>query len=424
MLEVLKWRLREWSTHGEPARWVSLARELSGRVAHFLGKHATALAHGSAAARLRGSARSRARVESWLSRLAGEITERNRDALLDRIAIPGNRITKGVILKAPGERGERGVLYVAAEGHWARLAQSAGPPLADEYALVIAPSWSLPHAPVHYLFPAWYGSPITVQLSNREDSTVFSGMSPYYRPIGLFASSWVDHRLYRPGPAQERKTDLLMVANFHHFKRHYAFFRALRHLPRSWRVVLVGQPERGRTARDIQREARSVGVEGRFELFTDVDYADIPAFFEDARASIVLSRREGSCVVVAESLFAGTPVGLLEDAWIGSREFINSATGRLLRSHHLAADIRELVESFETFTPRDWAQANIHYERSTAVLNAALRQVERDLGRPWTRDILPMVWRPYPQLADPNHELEQATEAFRKKYGIAIGRDN
>ncbi len=50
-----------------------------------------------------------------------------------------------------------------------------------------------------------------------------------------------------------------------------------------------------------------------------------------ARASVILSRREGSCVVVAESLFADTPAALLENAEVGSRAFINASTGRLLR---------------------------------------------------------------------------------------------
>jgi len=45
----------------------------------------------------------------------------------------------------------------------------------------------------------------------------------------------------------------------------------------------------------------------------------------------VLSRREGSCVVVAESMFADTPVALLDNAVIGSRAFINDQTGRFSR---------------------------------------------------------------------------------------------
>ena len=129
---------------------------------------------------------------------------------------------------------------------------------------------------------------------------------------------------------------------------------ALGELPRNYRILLVGQNERGRTKEAVLSEAAAFGVRDRFEIRQDVPYEELQELFARARISLVLSRREGSCVVVVESMFANTPVGVYEDAEMGSRVFVNEHTGRLLKHKNLAAQLKDFVESSAQYQPRAW----------------------------------------------------------------------
>lgn len=418
MLYRLRWHLRDWLAFGSAGILISIVREAAARLASVVGRSRKAMSLGSAAARFRPNDRLRAPLESWLARLADRQSTVVLTGVVRSTETKSDRIAKAVVLKAPGQDGERGVLYMAAEGQWAKIARAFEAGFPSEYALVLAPAWSLPHAPIHLAFPRLYGRPLAIQLSNPADEAVFRRLAPQYRPVPLFASSWVDHRRFTPTASTVRDIDLLMVANFHHFKRHFALFEVMQSLPKRWRIVLAGQSERGRGPTDILDEAKHFGVAGRFQLLSDVDYSAIPDLFQRAKASIVLSRREGSCVVVAESLFADTPVGVLEDAWMGSRSFINHQTGALLRGGRLGDDIRKLVESTESFSPRKWAFENISYQKSTQVLNDALRRIEEEQGLPWTSDIAELVWTPNPNRAEQNPSLEAATLRIEERYGL------
>jgi glycosyltransferase involved in cell wall biosynthesis len=89
---------------------------------------------------------------------------------------------------------------------------------------------------------------------------------------------------------------------------------ALRAMPESIRVLLIGQSQDGRTAETILSEARDYGVENRFTLMSSLPHEEVIKALCRSKVSVLLSYREGSAVVVAESLFADTPTALLEGA--------------------------------------------------------------------------------------------------------------
>src|SRR5256885_3842262 len=61
-------------------------------------------------------------------------------------------------------------------------------------------------------------------------------------PLPLLASSWVDPDDFVPHLGQPKEYDLVMLAHFDPVKRHWLLFEALRKLPRSVRVLLMGLP--------------------------------------------------------------------------------------------------------------------------------------------------------------------------------------
>jgi glycosyltransferase involved in cell wall biosynthesis len=314
-----------------------------------------------------------------------------------------DRIHKSIVLKRYVSEREKGVVFVSFDNQMARLARASDlRGFASRYTLVLSPQWSPPHSIASYLFPRLYPGPIFCLISNPRDLELFPRISDKYRMIPLYASNWVDPRNFSAIAPAEKNIDILMVANFGKFKRHHAFFAALSKLPCDYRVVLVGQNERGRTKETILGEAAAFGVRGRFEIRQDVPYEELQAFIPRARTSIVLSCREGSCVVVVESMFANTPVGVYEDAEMGSRSFVNEHTGRQLRHDHLAEQLKDFVESSAQYEPRKWVIENgVDCAASSRTLNEALKRQALASGDEWTEDIATLRWRPDPQYYDP-----------------------
>jgi glycosyltransferase involved in cell wall biosynthesis len=246
------------------------------------------------------------------------------------------------------------------------------------------------------------------------------------RIVPLYASSWVNPEVFRPDPAGgPRDIDLLMVANFAPVKRHFALFQALRRMPQSLRIVLVGQPDRGYTAGHLLRLAAAYGVASRFELLESLPHDQVAALFRRSRTSAVLSRREGSSLTVVESLLSDTPAAVMRDAVIGSKAYINPKTGRLLDYQDLGGQLTDFIEHAGEYSPREWAMGSTaNCFRATEVLNGALREAELAEGRPWTRDIAVHYWDPDPILFDEadRGRLEADRARIREEFGVLIGR--
>jgi glycosyltransferase involved in cell wall biosynthesis len=335
-----------------------------------------------------------------------------------------DRVQKAIVLKRYVSEREKGVVFVSFDNQMARLAKARNlRQFAERYTLVLSPSWSPPHSIASYLFPRLYPDPIFCLISNPRDLDIFPRISDRYRMVPLYASSWFDPRKYAAVAAAEKDIDILMVANFGKFKRHHAFFAALRNLPHDYRILLVGQNERGRTKETVLSEAAAFGVRDRFEIRQDVPYQELQELMARARTSLVLSRREGSCVVVVESMFANTPVAVYEDAEMGSRVFINDRTGRLLKHNNLAAQLRDFVESSAQYEPRKWVMENgVDCVASSRILNQVLKEHALSSGDEWTEDIATLRWRPDPQYYDTQdaERLRPSYAEIESRCGIGI----
>jgi glycosyltransferase involved in cell wall biosynthesis len=386
-----------------------------------------ALAHSihrlCAAARLAASASAVQAVQHTIHQRLALLQPRRVDwtAFVDHIDDP--RIPRSAILKPYLGPREKGVLFISFEKEWFKLlAHCDLQEFNDRYFLVVSPSGS-PHNIVNYVFAAAYPGKVFTLISNAGDQALLPRVGHNFVVVPLYASHWVLPELFQPLPLAERDVDLCMVANFAKFKRHFALFQALRRMPKNLRVLLIGQDQDGRTAATIQREAAYYGVADRFTVQGNLSYSGVSAALCRARASVILSRREGSCVVVAESLFADAPASVLETAEIGSRAFINPATGRFLHDGRLAEELTELVERAGNYRPRAWAEHNISCYRSTASLNDLLRQHALADGQQWTQDLVPLCWRPDPALVRPAdvEQMQAARRDMQERFGIEVG---
>jgi len=332
-------------------------------------------------------------------------------------------IARAAILKPYVGPREPGVVYIGFEIEWMRfLRQVRLPEFAERYTLIIAPS-SSPYNPINFIFPAAYGRPLYSLINHDEDAEILRRVSPNYRVVPMYTSHWVNPEIYPPRPRSERDIDIVMVAAWGKVKRHHLLFGALRRMPATLKVLLIGQDQDGRTQDTMRREAGWYGIADRFEMWSNASHAQVRDAFCRAKISLLLSLREGSAVVVPESLCADTPVGLWHNAYNGSRDFINEQTGRLMHERDFAGQLMEFLANADRCTPRAWAEANIGCFRSSDRLNEILKRDTLAEGREWTRDIFPLCWQPDPRLvrSDDWRSLHDERADIERRCGVLLG---
>ena len=332
-------------------------------------------------------------------------------------------VPRGVILKPFVGPREPGVIYVAFELEWMKFLRHA--PLRDfaqRYTLIVAPT-SNPYNYNNFVFPNAYPAPLYSLINHQEDVEILRRVSPNYRVVPLFTSHWVNPASFHPRPRSERDIDVLMVGLWGKVKRHHVLFRALRAMKPTLRVVLIGQDEGGRTEATIRREAGYYGVADRIQIRDNVPHAEVREAFSRAKVSILLSLNEGSAVVVPESLFADTPTALLNNAYNGSRNFINEHTGRFLSEKDLAGQLTDFLAHADLYRPRQWAEANISCFRSSEKLNDILKRDSLADGQEWTRDLFPLCWQPDVRLVRPEDwkNLQGERAAIKERFRLELG---
>lgn len=333
------------------------------------------------------------------------------------------QLTTSLLLKGPGPDGEKGVLYSSFEYNWLRLlAHHDAKRFLADYFFVGASSWSPPDYAVMLSMAGLSSDPVFLGVSNPVDLAAYRVAEPTIQALPIMACDWINPEFYRPRAAGDRDIDILMVANFSPFKRHWLLFEALRHMRRDLRVALIGIPVPGRGAAELRQEARAFGAPQDLEILTNAPIETVTDYQCRAKTSLVFSLREGSCVAVTESLFAGSPVGILKNAHIGAKAYITSQTGTLLREAGLSRQLDQLLETSASYRPREWALDHITCRHASTTLNGILRDYSKRAGYPWTRDIAPLCWRYVPSYLDPADGGALAPEVarLRSQYGIDL----
>lgn len=333
-------------------------------------------------------------------------------------------MTRATFLKPYKGPDEPGVLFSAFESEWINFFCHVDiERFASRYTLVVAPT-SAPYNIANYALPRIYGRPLFSLINHEEDVGIIPMIGANYRMVPLYTSHWVNPAVCRPAPRTQRPIDIIMIAAWGKVKRHHRLLRALRDLPRSTKVLLIGQNQDGRSVETIVEEARHYGVADRFETLTNAPHHVVVERLAQAKVSLLLSMREGSAVVIPESLFADTPAGLYRDAYNGSRSFINEETGMLLDHAGLAGQLARFLDNHASYRARTWAEANISCYRSTERMNAILKHHALAAGQSWTEDIRTLTWQPDPVLVhEPDREATRADRQWMMdEFGVQVGK--
>jgi glycosyltransferase involved in cell wall biosynthesis len=334
------------------------------------------------------------------------------------------QLTRSVVPKAPGPNGEKGVILSYFEYNWLRLMENGAAfrELCRDFNLVLSTSWS--PTDYHLLAQAAALAPdstIFVQACNYDEIAKIECFHPRLRCLATLPCDWLHPGFFAPLPDAERDIDLLVVSNWAPFKRHWALFNALRELPASLRVVCIGQPDDGHTLDDIRQLQRRLGAPQQIEFLQSIPIENVTALQCRARVAVIASLWEGCCVAAAEALMAGAALAMCRDAHVGPRVYIDGDTGSALSRQPLAREIAAALERSSRQQPRAFAERRLSHIESGRKLNELLRAHETAAGRPWTQDLAPICWRPYPKIVGKPDEERLApcyAELHRRFPGI------
>lgn len=335
-------------------------------------------------------------------------------------------IGRSILLKRPVSDAERGLLLVSFEPELQSLANlSSLPELEKRYAIVFLPTWQPFYSEALFNFAARARRPYWIMPSSTPDEELCADFGPLCRPLPFQASSWVSHAQYKCAGVV-KTVDLLMLANFSAYKRHWRLFEALRDLPSSLTVVVAGRPFSGRTAASLAADAAAFGVRERIQIREDPSDLEVASLLSSARLFCALSHKEGSYIAIAEALMADTPVAMFSNAIVGSKEYINPATGYLLDPDRLLApQLLQCLDRADRLHPRAWAKSNIAAEVNFPRFNEILRGDTERLGEAWSTDLTAFFCRHFEfEYNDPAAEASFRAEyrALAEQFGLHIAR--
>jgi len=332
-----------------------------------------------------------------------------------------------IVLKKYVSKNERGILLVSFENELHKLILlKSFSAIEETYQLIFLPSWHPIYSVPLFHLGAKACKPFFIMPSLIDNTNLSREISSFCISLPFHAASWVNEKFYaRENPRKD--IDIIMVAIFGKYKRHWKLFEALVELPSDVTVCLLGKPYEGRNGRTLLKEAKAFGVEDRITIIEDPNQDTIANCLSRSKIFCALSHKEGSYIAVVESLMADTPVGMYANAMIGSKAYINDQTGVLFDpDRKLGPQLKAFLDRSRCFAPHIWAKEHISAHKNCTQLNDVLREVSISSGYVWSRDIEKFYCRHFDFYYDRGDEAEGSfSDAYRdlgKRFGLFIER--
>jgi len=236
--------------------------------------------------------------------------------------------------------------------------------------------------------------PVFVQAYEPRDEEFIRSLGSNLMAVPVSNNWWVDHRIFKPLPNVTKDVDVIMVAGWANFKRHYSFFRGLRELRSRGvrlRVVLIGYPM-GKTRETICKEAQCYGISDQLEIYESIGTEEVNYHFNRAKVNVIWSRREGANRAIIEGLFAGIPCILRKGFNYGYHyPYINDSTGCYSSEKDLSEKLLWMIDNYQNFSPREWVAKHMSCEKATIMLSESIKIVAVKLGERWTENLVVKV---------------------------------
>ncbi len=306
----------------------------------------------------------------------------------ERLSMRGNLI----VLKNPGLN-ERGVLLLQYTHVFGRfLVNYDVRKLSQRFSIVLEPSW-LPYPDPYWAMFSCRETPVVSELMNEAAAEALHRSELPLIPLSLGAQDWINPDDFRPMPGVKKDYDLVMIASFAPFKRHYVVFEAMRRLrPRRLRLALVGGTWQ-RTRAEMDAEIRSYGLQDDVDVYQGLSAAQINDLLNRSKYNVLFSKVEGGNRALMEGFAAGTPCIVYKHIFGPRHADINEHTGYLADDHELVSLLPQALEQYEKFRAREWFVEHTGCYNATRKLNAVLQEEAQRRSENWTSDIVCKVNR-------------------------------
>lgn len=259
--------------------------------------------------------------------------------------------------------------------------------LATRYRMVVEPSTSSYQNVMFFLL---YGldTDVVFEAQFEEDFSYIKSIGNNFHSIRLGAGDWADPDLFIDGSSNEKKYDLVMIANWLKWKRHDLFFQTLSRMKIKIKgAAVIGYPIDGRILADIKKECAEHGVCDLVDFFEQISPKHVREILQQSKVGVLLSKEEGANRGIYECFFSNVPVVLTALNRGVNREHLNTSTGMLATDEELVDVFTYMIQNHQSFQTRQWALENTGYRNSTRKLNEYLKNIALASGEKWTRDI-------------------------------------
>lgn len=294
--------------------------------------------------------------------------------------------------------------------------------ISKDYVLVAEPSFS-GYFDEDILCLMSEDIPVVVESPELVDFQFIKSLKANLYPVNIGSNCWVNPNVFYPIKGIAKKYDVIMVAIWADFKRHYHLFESMAKCRRKLRVALVGQPW-PRTLEEMKELASYYGVLDQIEFFENVKQSELNILLNQSRCFLLLSKKEGPNKAIIEAMYADIPVFLLEGFNYGYRyPFINKKTGGFIKPNKLQAFLENLDEVLEKgdFSPSNWIRKHISPYLSTKKLVNVLTQIENEKSVRINKDLTIKVNSPSLDYLNPKDWKKMRPYYLELKYYLREG---
>ncbi|AEE24152.1 glycosyl transferase group 1 [Glaciecola sp. 4H-3-7+YE-5] len=261
--------------------------------------------------------------------------------------------------------------------------------IAKYFNVILEPSWA-GYCEENILAFTLVDAPIFLQVYEKRDKRFIDKLQSNIIPIEVGPSWFINHKNFVPPVKGNRDIDVLMVAAWANFKRHGAFFKAIKPLVESrpdLAITLVGYPV------DMDKEqilelAALNDIEKNIEIFEWITPQEVSALQKRAKLNVLWSKFEGNNRAIIEGMFCGTPVIMRKGHNYGEQyDFINSLTGYFADEINFKETYEKVIARYDEMDPNSYVMQNRNCIVGTEKMSEAIASYEKEQGRQWTKGL-------------------------------------
>lgn len=294
-----------------------------------------------------------------------------------------------LVLKSPGQN-EKGAIYLYYSYIYPlfmRLFDTSE--IEKKYHIVVEPSWS-GYCDLNLLCLTALKSKVVVGSIEPYDSRFINNIGSNLTTAEFSGNTWVDSEKFFPIENMQKEFDLIYIASWGSYKRHWALFKAIKKLKQQGRVlkvVLVGYAI-DLTSDKIRSLASSMGILDQITIFENIDASKVNELLNKSKINILWSRKEGVNRAIIEGMMANVPCIVRKGFNYGhAYHYINPKTGRFSSEEDLPQTLIEMLGNLDSFSPRAYVLDKMTPEVSTQKISEKLKEIATLEGLNWTQDI-------------------------------------